>query len=186
MKKQNDNNSAIEVITLGGGCFWCMEAVYQGLNGILSVASGFSGGDSINPTYEEVVTGNSKHVEVVQMTFDKTKISLYDILKMFFDMHDPTSLNKQGSDVGTQYRSVIFFRSESQKKIAQDSIAQLQQEKIYEKPIVTTLEPFDTFYKAEDYHQNYYQLNKDNNLYCQLVIRPKIEKFEKIWKNYRS
>ena len=169
-----------DTITLGGGCFWCVEAVYEMLKGVVSVESGFSGGDMVNPTYEQVSLGNTKCVEVVQIVFDKKQIQLEDILKVFFSMHDPTTLNRQGSDVGTQYRSVIFYRNEDQKKIAQHIIDELQKNKVYDASIVTALEPFKIFYKAENYHQNYYQNNKDKP-YCRMVIEPKLEKFEKVF-----
>ncbi len=176
-----NNNGNLQTITLGGGCYWCTEAVYENLDGVKSVVSGFSGGKNANPTYEEVCTGRTGHAEVVQITYDKTVTSLDEIFKVFFTVHDPTTLNRQGADVGTQYRSVIFYENEAQRKEASDLIAQLNSEKVYSDPIVTTLEPFSKFYKAEDYHQNYYANNKDQ-MYCKMVIQPKIEKFEKIFK----
>ena len=178
---ENGSTNNVETITLGGGCYWCVEAVYEKLEGVKSVVSGFSGGKNANPTYEEVCTGRTGHAEVVQITYGKTLTNLDEILQVFFTVHDPTTLNRQGADVGTQYRSVIFYANEEQKKEAQSIIGQLNTEKVYPSPIVTTLEPLTQFYKAEDYHQNYYENNKSQP-YCQMVIQPKIEKFEKIFK----
>lgn len=179
---QNKKASNFETITLGGGCYWCVEAVYENLDGVKSVVSGFSGGKAANPTYEEVSTGTTGHAEVVQITYDKTKTDINEIFKVFFTVHDPTTLNRQGADVGTQYRSVIFYKNEEQKKAAQSIIAELNKAKVYSNPIVTKVEPFKAFYKAEDYHQNYYANNK-NQPYCKMVIQPKIEKFEKVFKD---
>jgi peptide methionine sulfoxide reductase msrA/msrB len=176
------NNGNIETIILGGGCYWCVEAVYDNLQGVEKVVSGFAGGKVENPSYEEVCTGRTGAAEVVQITYDKTKTDLDEIFKVFFTVHDPTTLNRQGADVGTQYRSVIFYKNEEQKKAAESIIAELNNAKVYSDKIVTTLEPFTKFNKAEDYHQNYYQNNK-NQPYCQMVIQPKIEKFEKIFKD---
>ena len=176
------NNANIETIILGGGCYWCVEAVYENLQGVEKVVSGFAGGKVENPSYEEVCTGRTGAAEVVQITYDKTKTNLDEIFKVFFTVHDPTTLNRQGADVGTQYRSVIFYKNEEQKKAAESIIEELNNAKVYSSIIVTTLEPFKTFYKAEDYHQNYYQNNK-NQPYCEMVIQPKIEKFEKIFKD---
>jgi peptide methionine sulfoxide reductase msrA/msrB len=178
----NGSKNYIETITVGGGCYWCVEAVYEKLAGVNSVVSGFTGGKNANPTYDEVCTGRTGHAEVVQITYDKTLTNLDEILQVFFTVHDPTTLNRQGADVGTQYRSVIFYANEEQKKKAQLIIGQLNTEKVYSSPIVTTLEPLTQFYKAEEYHQNYYENNK-NQPYCQMVIQPKIEKFEKIFKS---
>jgi peptide-methionine (S)-S-oxide reductase len=172
----------LETITIGGGCYWCVEAVYENLMGVQSVVSGFAGGKTVNPSYEEVSSGRTGYAEVVQITYDKTVTNLDEIFKVFFTVHDPTTLNKQGADEGTQYRSVIFYKNEEQKLAAQSIIAALKKAKVYDSPIVTTLEPFTKFYKAEAYHQNYYQNNK-NQPYCQMVIQPKIAKFEKIFKN---
>jgi len=172
----------LETITLGGGCYWCVEAVYENLDGVKSVVSGFSGGKVANPTYEEVSTGETGHAEVVQITFDKNITDINEIFKVFFTVHDPTTLNRQGADVGTQYRSVIFYKNEEQKKAAQSIIADLNKAKVYNNPIVTKVEPFKAFYKAEDYHQNYYANNKSQP-YCKMVIQPKIEKFEKVFKD---
>jgi peptide methionine sulfoxide reductase msrA/msrB len=176
------NKGNIETIILGGGCYWCVEAVYENLQGVEKVVSGFAGGKVENPSYEEVCTGRTGAAEVVQITYDKTKTNLDEIFKVFFTVHDPTTMNRQGADVGTQYRSVIFYKNIEQKKAAESIIAELNNAKVYSGKIVTTLEPFKAFYKAEDYHQNYYQNNK-NQPYCEMVIQPKIEKFEKIFKD---
>ena len=185
--QKNDKNkmtkeSNLETIVLGGGCYWCVEAVYENLNGVQSVVSGFSGGKANNPSYYDVSSGKTGHAEVVQITYDKTVTNLDEIFKVFFTVHDPTTLNRQGADIGTQYRSVIFYKNEEQKQAAQSIINSLKKAKVYDSPIVTTLEPFTKFYKAEEYHQNYYQNNK-NQPYCQMVIQPKLEKFEKVFKN---
>lgn len=174
--------SNLETITLGGGCYWCVEAVYENLDGVKSVVSGFSGGKVANPTYEEVCTGTTGHAEVVQITYDKTKTDINEIFQVFFTVHDPTTLNRQGADVGTQYRSVIFYKNAEQKNAAESIIAELNKAKVYNSPIVTKVEPFKVFYKAEDYHQNYYANNKSQP-YCKMVIQPKIEKFEKVFKD---
>jgi len=175
------NSSSLDTITLGGGCFWCVEAVYEMLDGVIKVESGYSGGTVKNPSYREVCTGLTGHAEVVQITFDNSKTSIDEILKVFFTVHDPTSLNKQGADVGTQYRSVIFYRNDHQKEIARSIIDDLNNEHVYAKPVVTQLNPFTGFYKAEDYHQDYYNNNKDAP-YCKMVIQPKLEKFETLFK----
>jgi peptide-methionine (S)-S-oxide reductase len=179
---QAKKTSNLETITVGGGCYWCVEAVYENLNGVKSVVSGFSGGKVANPTYEEVCTGTTGHAEVVQITYDKNVTDINEIFQVFFTVHDPTTLNRQGADVGTQYRSVIFYKNEEQKKAAQSIIAELNKAKVYDSPIVTKVEPFTKFYKAEDYHQNYYANNKSQP-YCKMVIQPKIEKFEKIFRD---
>ena len=172
----------LEKATLGGGCFWCTEAVYLGLNGVTDVKPGYSGGHVKNPTYKEVCTETTGHAEVVQITFDPEIVSFSEILEVFFVTHDPTTLNRQGNDVGTQYRSAIFYHSEKQKEIAIQIIEQLEKEKVYNKPIVTEVTPFDAFYVAEDYHINYFARNK-NQPYCQYVVAPKVEKFQKIFKD---
>ncbi|MCO6149189.1 peptide-methionine (S)-S-oxide reductase MsrA [Flavobacterium sp. NRK1] len=181
-KKEMRSDSNLETITLGGGCFWCVEAIYENLDGVTSVVSGFSGGNITKPDYENVSTGTTGAAEVVQITYDKTKTNLDEILKVFFTVHDPTTLNRQGADIGTQYRSVIFYRNNKQKEIAENIIRSLNKAKVYDKPVVTSLEPFRKFYKAEDYHQDYYAKNK-NKQYCELVIQPKLEKFEKVFKD---
>lgn len=174
--------SNFETITLAGGCYWCVEAIYENLNGVKSVISGYAGGKTVSPTYEEVCTGKTGHAEVVQITYDKNFTNLDEIFNVFFTVHDPTTLNRQGADVGTQYRSAIFYKNEEQKKAAQSIINALTKGKIYDSPIVTTLEPLSQFYKAENYQQNYYANNKSQP-YCKLVIQPKIEKFEKLFKD---
>ncbi len=166
------------VATLAGGCFWCLEAVYQELRGIDSVASGYSGGHVPNPSYREVTGKSTGHAEVVQLTFDPGVISYREILEVFFTIHDPTTLNRQGNDVGPQYRSAIFFHDEEQKQIAEEVIAEFERNQVWGDPIITEVSPFEAFYIAEDYHQNYY---RDNPLagYCMVIIRPKVAKFRK-------
>lgn len=177
-----NNNGTLETIVLGGGCYWCVEAVYENLKGVNSVASGFAGGTVENPSYEAVCTGSTGAAEVVEITYDPKITNLDEIFQVFFTVHDPTTLNRQGADVGTQYRSAIFYKNEEQKKAAQSIIDELTKAGIYNSKIVTTLEPLKKFYKAEAYHQNYYENNK-NQPYCQMVIQPKIEKFEKVFKD---
>jgi methionine-S-sulfoxide reductase len=179
---QASNPSSYDTIILGGGCFWCVEAVYEMLDGVIKVESGYSGGTVKNPSYREVCTGSTGHAEVAQITFDTSKTSIEEILKVFFTVHDPTSLNRQGADVGTQYRSVIFYRNEHQRNIAKSIIDGLNNDHVYDKPVVTQLDPFTAFYKAEDYHQDYYNQNKEAP-YCRMVIQPKLEKFEKLFKD---
>lgn len=180
--KRSNMNTHLEVATFGGGCYWCIEAVFQRLEGVEKVESGFSGGQVKNPTYKEVCTGTTGHAEVIQITFDTTKTSFEEILKVFFTMHDPTTLNRQGNDIGTQYRSAVFYHNDEQKKAAEEIIAALNTSKAYPNPIVTEVSKLDVFYKAEDYHQNYYNENSDEG-YCRFVIQPKIEKFEKVFKD---
>ncbi|MCF6154341.1 MAG: peptide-methionine (S)-S-oxide reductase MsrA [Candidatus Brocadia sp.] len=165
-----------EVVTLGGGCFWCIEAIFEELEGVEQAESGYSGGWVDDPTYEQVCTGKTGHAEVVQVTFEPKVISLKEILKIFFTVHDPTTLNRQGQDVGTQYRSVIFYHSQEQKAVAEQVIQEIQTEKLWSDPIVTEIVPFKVFYKAEDYHQEYYKLNP-GQAYCRIIIAPKIKKF---------
>jgi peptide-methionine (S)-S-oxide reductase len=172
-------NAKLDTITLGSGCFWCTEAIFQRLKGVVSVESGYSGGKIKNPTYKEVCSGLTGHAECTQIVYDANVISLAEILEVFFKTHDPTTLNRQGADEGTQYRSVIFYRNDEQKKVAEDIKQGLDKSGAFNDPIVTEITPFDVFYKAEDYHQNYYNENKTKNQYCAYVIVPKIEKFEK-------
>lgn len=167
-----------EVTTLGGGCFWCLEAVYDELKGVLDVVSGYTGGQIKNPTYKQICTGTTGHAEVVQVTFDTDVISFREILQVFFTIHDPTTLNRQGADVGTQYRSAIFYHSPEQKAIAEEVIAEIEAEKIWGSRIVTEISELDTFYPAEDYHQEYF-INNPNQGYCMVVIAPKVAKFRK-------
>ena len=171
-----------EVATLGAGCFWCVEAIYQQLEGVVKVESGYSGGQVAHPTYEEVCTGRTGHAEVIQVTFDPQKISFKELLEVFFRTHDPTTLNRQGADVGTQYRSAIFYHSEEQRKTAEAVKQETDAAKIWDDPIVTEIARFDAFYKAEEYHQNYYNQNA-NQPYCRMVINPKLSKFKKEFKN---
>lgn len=171
-----------EVATFGEGCFWCTEAVFQRVKGVIKVESGYSGGSVPNPTYEAVCTGKTGHAEVSQITFDPSVVSYSELLHVFFKTHDPTTLNRQGNDVGTQYRSVIFYHNDEQKKLAEQIKQELTAAKIWDDPIVTEVSPFKKFYKAEDYHQNYYN-NNSNKPYCSFVITPKLEKFEKIFKD---
>ncbi|MGO9587335.1 MAG: peptide-methionine (S)-S-oxide reductase MsrA [Limisphaerales bacterium] len=170
------NTNKIETATFGGGCFWCMEAVFERLPGVKSVTSGFAGGHTANPTYEQVCTGATGHAEVTQIEFDPAKISYEKLLDVFWQAHDPTTLNRQGADEGTQYRSIILYHSEAQKLAAEKSKAAAQ--KNFKHPIVTEIVPFTKFYKAEGYHQEYYD-NNSNAPYCQVVIAPKLEKLEK-------
>lgn len=174
--------SSLDTIVLAGGCYWCVEAVYENLKGVQKVVSGFAGGTVKNPSYEAVSSGTTGAAEVVQITFNKNETNLDEILKVFFTVHDPTTLNRQGADVGTQYRSAIFFKDEAQKKAGQQIIQALTKAKAFDRPIVTTLEPLTAFYKAKDSHQDYYEKNQSQP-YCQLVIQPKLEKFEKVFKN---
>ena len=172
------SGSAMEVATLGGGCFWCLEAVYQELRGVEKVESGYSGGDVPNPTYRAVCSETTGHAEVVHVTFDPSIVSYKDILEVYFTIHDPTTLNRQGADVGTQYRSVIFYHDDEQRRVAGGVISDLESEGIWSDPIVTEVEPFDEFYVAEDYHQNYFR-NNGFQPYCQVIIAPKVAKFRK-------
>jgi len=167
-----------EVATLGGGCFWCLEAVFDNLRGVESVESGYSNGKTANPTYKQVCSGDTGHAEVVRVTFDPKVISFRKILGVFFAIHDPTTLNRQGNDAGTQYRSGIFYHTPEQKKAAEQLIAELTAEKVFGKPIVTEVAPAQTFYVAEDYHQEYFAHN-GNQPYCQAVVAPKVVKFRK-------
>ncbi len=174
----NKNEGAIlEVATLGGGCFWCLEAMFEELEGVTKVESGFSGGLA-QATYKEVCTGETGHAEVIQITFEPEHVSFRDILTVFFATHDPTTLNRQGADVGTQYRSAVFYHGAEQKKVTDEAIALLTKEKVFADPLVTEVAPFKEFIIAESHHQNYYQQNKTQG-YCQVVINPKMTKFRK-------
>lgn len=175
-------NKNMEVITLGAGCFWCVETVFQNLKGVEKVVSGYCGGQTKNPTYKDVCSGTTGHAEVAQITFDASVVSLVEVLEVFFQTHDPTQLNRQGNDVGTQYRSAIFYHSEAQKEESIRILKALQESGAWEKPIVTEITPLPIFYPAEDYHQNYFNLNS-NQPYCQFVIRPKLEKFRKVFRD---
>jgi peptide-methionine (S)-S-oxide reductase len=175
-KTMNNETNKTETATLGGGCFWCIEAVYERLDGVKSVTSGYAGGHRENPTYKEVCTGLTGHAEVTQVEFDPKRITYSQLLEVFWEAHDPTTLNRQGADVGTQYRSVIYYHNEAQKAEAEKSKAEAQ--KHLAKPIVTEIQPLPKFYKAEGYHQDYYS-NNSRQPYCQAVIRPKLEKLKK-------
>ena len=174
-KSSTGKNQKNEEITLGGGCFWCTEAVFSRVKGIKTVTPGYSGGNVENPTYQKVSTGTTEHAEVVQITFNTNLISLREVLEIFFATHDPTTLNRQGADIGTQYRSVVFYRNEEQKKTVFKLIEELNKSKTLKNSIVTQVEPFKKFYEAEEYHMNYYEKYRDQP-YCRLVINPKIRK----------
>ncbi len=176
------SSSNLDTATFGAGCFWCVEAQFQLLDGVQSVTSGFSGGTVKNPSYREVCDGRTGHAEVCQVVYDKTKLSYSDMLQAFWKSHDPTQLNRQGNDVGTQYRSVIFYHSEEQHKLAEELKAKLNASGAYENPVVTEISPFTVFYKAEDYHQNYFNANGDAP-YCHFVIQPKVDKFREVFKD---
>ena len=169
------NYEKIQVATLGGGCFWCTEAVFHRIKGVLKVEPGYSGGTVANPTYEQVCTGATGHAEVVQVTFDSDVVSFRKILEVFFATHDPTTVNRQGADVGTQYRSVIFYHSVNQKKTAEKMIGELNNANVYKSPIITQIQPFTALYKAEDYHKEYFKRHPEKP-YCRLIIAPKIAK----------
>ena len=173
-----DVQSDKEVATLAGGCFWCLEAVFKELRGVASVASGYSGGSVANPTYHQVCSGTTGHAEVVQVTFDRREVTFREILEVFFTIHDPTTLNRQGADVGTQYRSAIFYHSPAQRQAAEQVIAELTAEQLWRDPVVTELVPFAEFYAAEDYHQDYFERNPYQP-YCMAVVAPKVAKFRK-------
>jgi peptide-methionine (S)-S-oxide reductase len=182
-REENQMSEALqgkEVATLAGGCFWCLEAVYDQLRGVADVVSGYAGGRVRNPSYKEVCAGTTGHAEVVQVTFDPVEISFREILQVFFTVHDPTTLNRQGADVGTQYRSAIFYHSPEQKATAEQVITEVNAAKIWSASIVTQVAPFDTFYPAEDYHQEYFARNPTQG-YCTVVIAPKVAKFRKLY-----
>ena len=171
-------HNVTETATLGGGCFWCMEAIFNELRGVEKVESGYSGGSVPNPSYREVCTGTTGHAEVIQITFDPEIISFREILEVFFTIHDPTTLNRQGADAGTQYRSVIFYRTPEQEKVAREVLAELEAAKLWDAPIVTQIAPFVAFYPAEVDHQEYFRRNPEQP-YCRIVIEPKVAKFRK-------
>jgi peptide-methionine (S)-S-oxide reductase len=176
--KTDGNTSSREVATLAGGCFWCLEAVFDELKGVESVESGYMGGAAPTPTYEQVCAGDTGHAEVVQITFDRSVVTFRDIMQVFFVIHDPTTLNRQGNDVGTQYRSAVFYHSPEQRAVAEEIIKRITAEKLYAQPIVTRVEPATAFYIAEDYHQEYFARNPYQG-YCQYVVAPKVAKFRK-------
>lgn len=171
-----------ETATLGGGCFWCVEAVYQELEGVTSVTSGYAGGQSENPTYEQVCSGATGHAEVVQIAYDPSQISYDELLEVFWTVHDPTTLNRQGADVGTQYRSVIFYHDDEQKLLAEKYKKELNVSGAWDSPVVTEIAPYTNFFSAEKYHQEYFK-NNANQPYCAMVIQPKVDKFRKVFKN---
>lgn len=173
--------STVDTATFGMGCFWCTEAVFQQLNGVISVTSGYSGGKTENPTYRAVCSGTTGHAEVSQIVYDTTKITFEELLEVFWTAHDPTTLNRQGADQGTQYRSVIFFHNENQKQLASAYKLKLNEEKAFPSPVVTEISPLNKFYKAEDYHMDYFNNNGDAP-YCKFVIEPKVEKVRKVFK----
>ncbi len=177
-KGTNESSSNTELLTLGGGCFWCLEAVFTELNGVIDVESGYAGGTQANPTYAQVSNGTTGHAEVVQIRFDPKRISREDLLKVFFTIHDPTTLNRQGNDSGTQYRSIAFYRNAEQKAAIDQAITQTAQGHEWNGAIVTQVMPFTVFYKAENYHQQYFELHGEQP-YCQLVVAPKVAKFRK-------
>jgi peptide-methionine (S)-S-oxide reductase len=181
-KMNNKDLSKLQIATFGGGCFWCTEAVFQLMNGVDTVVSGYSGGKIENPTYKQISTGTTGHAEVIQIYFNPEIVSYEELLEVFFNTHDPTTLNRQGNDVGTQYRSVIFYHSEKQKEIAEAYKQQIEQSGTFSNPIVTEISALQKFYIAEDYHQNYYNLNS-NQSYCAYVVRPKVDKFKKLYKD---
>ncbi|MFM7668679.1 MAG: peptide-methionine (S)-S-oxide reductase MsrA [Bacteroidota bacterium] len=172
----------IQEATFGAGCFWCIEACYSQLEGVIEVYPGFAGGQKLNPTYEEVCSGNTGHAEVARIVFNDEKITFDELLELFWFVHDPTQLNRQGNDIGTQYRSVLFYHSEFQKERAEFFISKLTQEKVWENPIVTEVVEINNFFRAENYHHNYFELNPQN-AYCQAVVRPKVEKFKKVFES---
>ncbi len=177
MVNGNANSGAqLQTTTLGGGCFWCLEAVYELVDGVTSVVSGYAGGHVANPSYEQVCTGTTGHAEVTQITFDPAVVSLAHLLDIFFTIHDPTTLNRQGYDVGTQYRSIILYHDDEQKAEAEASMSRVVEQGLYRDPLVTRVEPLDVFYPAEEYHQEYFRSNPGAS-YCQVIIEPKVAKF---------
>jgi peptide-methionine (S)-S-oxide reductase len=180
--KENTTGGAIDTATFGAGCFWCVEAVFQRLEGVIKVESGYSGGQIKNPSYREVCTGLTGHAEVCQITYDKSKIGFKDLLEVFWKTHDPTTLNRQGNDSGTQYRSAIFYHNAEQKELAEKYKNELNKSGAWDEPVVTEIAPYTSFYKADDYHQNYFNQN-GTEPYCRFVIQPKVEKFEKVFKD---
>lgn len=172
----------MEIATFGNGCFWCTEAIFQSLKGVTRVESGYSGGSVINPTYEEVCTGTTGHAEVIQLEYDENVISFAEILEVFFATHDPTTINRQGNDVGTQYRSIIFYHNEEQKQLANQAIEIANQSGAWENKIVTKVEPFNEFFSSGDYHKDYFNRVGSENSYCNFVVAPKIDKFKKKFK----
>ena len=182
MNANGSANTNTDTATFGTGCFWCTEAVFQELEGVIKSTSGYAGGHVANPSYKDVCTGTTGHAEVIQVLYDPKKITYDELLEVFWQTHDPTTLNRQGADVGTQYRSVIFYHNNEQKELAEKYKVKLDKSKAFDNPIVTEISPFTNFYAAEDYHQDYFNQN-GSQPYCNFVIRPKVEKFEKVFKN---
>lgn len=172
----------IETIVLGGGCFWCTEAIFKQLKGVISITSGYAGGKMENPSYEDVTSGQTGHAEVIRVMYDPWEIKFGDLLEVFFSVHDPTTLNRQGNDVGAQYRSIILFTTPEQEQEIREKIEKIKSENIFDDPIVTEVKPLEEFYQAEDYHRDYFEHNKDK-MYCQLIINPKLKKFKDKWLN---
>ena len=170
----------IKEATLGAGCFWCIEAVYKEVEGVISVTPGYTGGQTTDPTYKDICTGTTGHAEVARVVYDDEKISFDQLLEVFWFVHDPTQLNRQGNDVGTQYRSSVFYHDQEQKESAERFKKKLEEEQVWDRPIVTEITPLSTFYPAEDYHKDYFELNP-GNAYCQAIVRPKVEKFRKVF-----
>lgn len=181
--EMNNSENNYETVTLGAGCFWCVEAIFERTRGVVDVKSGYSGGKIPNPSYREVTSGRTGHAEVVQVRFDPSELPFAKLLEIFFRTHDPTTLNRQGADIGTQYRSAIFYHTEEQKRVAEEVKGLLDREKIWKDPIVTEITAYGNFYIAEDYHQEYFLNNPDQG-YCRIVIAPKIEKYEKLFRDY--
>lgn len=179
----NVSSEKVDTATFGTGCFWCTEAIFEQLNGVLKVTSGYAGGHVDKPTYKQVTTGETGHAECVQVEYEAEKITYDELLEVFWQVHDPTTLNRQGADVGTQYRSAIFYHTPEQKQKAEHYKAELAKTGAFDKPIVTEIAPLDKFYEAENYHQEYYENNKNANPYCAMVIRPKVDKFKKAFAN---
>jgi peptide-methionine (S)-S-oxide reductase len=182
MTTEKKDQAGLQLATFGNGCFWCTEAIFQQLNGVEKVVSGYSGGKVKNPTYREVCSGLTGHAEVIQITYDPKKITFDELLEVFWKTHDPTTLNRQGADVGTQYRSAVFYHNEDQKRLATEYRKKLDESGAFDSPIVTEVTAFTEFYPAEDYHQNYFNLNGEAP-YCSFVIQPKIDKFKKVFKS---
>jgi peptide-methionine (S)-S-oxide reductase len=172
-----------DTATFANGCFWCTEAIFEELEGVISATSGYTGGTVVNPTYKQVCTGQTGHAECLQIVYDPKKISFDELLEVFWETHDPTTLNQQGADIGTQYRSGVFYHNEEQKQKAEKYKAELDKSGAFDKPIVTEITPFAKFYPAEDYHQQYFENNENANPYCKIVIRPKVDKFRKVFKD---
>jgi len=176
-----ESNPGLQLATFASGCFWCTEAIFQNVDGVEKVVSGYMGGTVKNPTYKDVCTGRTGHAEVIQLTYDPKKVTYDELLEIFWKTHDPTTLNRQGADVGTQYRSAVFYHNGDQKQLAEMYKKKLTEAEVFDQAIVTEITPASVFYKAEDYHQNYYNLNGDAP-YCSMVIQPKVEKFKKVFK----